>query len=933
MVDRDSGRLAVAALETRGAPPAPPGARPSGGERQALRPWQVRNWRVRWRVLALVLIPTIAAVAFGGARIQAARDTSAAAGRTGQLGTLGTNLTALVESLEDERDFTAGYVAAKLSGNLGQEQLLLGKLQAQEGVTNGRTSVVLAGIGHVGSAIPAAATEDLGNIRSSLDAITELRVLAGTLPGSNVPSQMSALPLITRYSNLIATLLEFDNDIAAGSSNAQLAQTVTSFAALAQAQEDASQQRALVFSALQAGAFETGALSATTSAQSSQQSVTATYQKVSANLPSYVPGTGLTANLTQSQQFGNIVTGAQDDLATQAENDAIQAATLGEPLGQVGASPAETWFTNQTFTLGQMRQVEQDELSSIAVQTAATQAGAQNSARLTSVIVALVILLVLIVTIVMARSMILPLRRLRADALDVAGHRLPAMVQRLSQKDSAGETIQVEPIGIDSTDEIGEVARAFDQVHGEAVRLAAEEAMLRANLNAMFVNLSRRSQTLIERQLGIIESLEQSEQDASRLSSLFRLDHLATRMRRNSENLLVLAGHEAPRKWTQPVVLVDVLRAAVSEIEQYDRITLNVQSRLVIAGRAASDVVHLVAELVENATTFSRKDTPVLLTGQLIGSGGVLIEITDEGLGIPEQDLAYANWRLDNPPVIDVAVSRRMGLFVVGRLAARHGIKVRLRRAHSGGLSALIWVPETVAETEPTSPVGSRRHFGTGGNPVVISSPAPAVIGARTPVMGVGTVARAKSIWFDTGEEEQNPAPATEQGPPAPRRGAGADSRRAGTRRRRPGCAAADLRLDRVGVVQARHPVLQRRRVTGRFLDVARGRGLPPRRPDGRLPRRRAADQRGTAAAGAEHEPHTRLGRCPAGQPAGRAGLAVCRRGRPVTGGGTRPADRLPGTRQGRALRRAACREHMRTEQTAMAGEPVPVAAMEKERG
>jgi signal transduction histidine kinase len=766
MVDRDSGRLAVAALATRDAPPVPPEARPSGGERQAPRPWQLRNWRVRWRVLALVLIPTMAAVALGGARIQAARDTSAAAGRTGQLGTLGTNLTALVESLEDERDLTAGYVAGKLSGNMGQARPLLGQVQAQEAITNRRTSVVQAGIGQIGNAFPAVATKDLATVQGSLGAITELRALAGTLPGSKVPSQMSALPLIIRYSNLVATLLEFDNDIAAGSSNAQLAQTVTSFAALAQAQEDASQQRALVFSALQAGAFETGALGATTAAQSSQQSVTATYQKVSANLPSYVPGTGLTADLTQTQQFSNTVAGPQIDLAAQAENDAIQASTLGKPVGQVVRGTGQ-WFTNMTFTLGQMRQVEQNELSSIALQATATQAGAQNSAKLTSIIVAAVILLVLIATIVMARSMIIPLRRLRTDALDVAGHRLPTMVQRLSQEYGAGESIQIEPIGIDSTDEIGEVARAFDQVHGEAVRLAAEEAMLRANLNAMFVNLSRRSQTLIERQLGIIESLEQSEQDASRLSSLFRLDHLATRMRRNSENLLVLAGHEAPRKWTQPVALVDVLRAAVSEIEQYERITLNVQSRLVIAGRAASDVVHLVAELVENATTFSRKGTQVFVTGQLIGGGGVLVEITDEGLGIREQELAYANWRLDNPPVIDVAVSRRMGLFVVGRLAARHGIKVRLRRAQSGGLSALIWVPGTVAETEPTSPVGSSR-FGTGGNPVVISSPASAGAGARTPMMGVRTVARPKSIWFDIGDEEQNPAPGTEQGPPAP---------------------------------------------------------------------------------------------------------------------------------------------------------------------
>jgi signal transduction histidine kinase len=767
MVDQGSGRLAVAVPETRGAPP-PPGVPPSGGKRRALRPWQLRNWRVRWRVLALVLIPTLAAVALGAARVQAARDTAAAAGRTGQLGTLGTNLTALVESLEDERDLTAGYVAAKLSGNTGEAGSLLGKVQGQEEITNRRTSVVQAGIGQIGSAFPAVATEDLAIVQGSLGAITELRVLAGTLPGSTAPSQMSALPLVIRYSNLIATMLEFDNDIAAGSSNATLAQTVTSFAALVQAQEDASQQRALVFSALQAGTFETGAQSAVTAAQSSQQSVTTTYQKVSANLPSYVPGTGLTAGLTQNQQFSDSVTGPQIDLATQAENDAIAASSLGESIGQ-GATAAGQWFTNMTFTLGQMRQVEQDELSSIAVQATATQAGAQNSVKLTSLIVAVVILLVLIATVVMARSMIIPLRRLRADALDVADHRLPAMVKRLSQE-AASESIQIEPIGIDSTDEIGEVARAFDQVHSEAARLAGDEAMLRANLNAMFVNLSRRSQTLIERQLGIIETLEQSEQDASRLSSLFRLDHLATRMRRNSENLLVLAGHEAPRKWTQPVALVDVVRAAVSEIEQYDRITLSVQAKLVIAGRAASDVVHLVAELVENATTFSRKDTQVFVTGQLLVSGGVLVEITDEGLGIPEQELAYANWRLDNPPVIDVAVSRRMGLFVVGRLAARHGIKVRLRRAQSGGLSALIWVPETVAETELTSMPDPQWRFNSGGNAVLISSPAPAmtgvktpVLGLRTPVLGVRTAVRPKSIWFDTGEEDSPPS----QEPPA----------------------------------------------------------------------------------------------------------------------------------------------------------------------
>ncbi|HEY7274581.1 MAG TPA: nitrate- and nitrite sensing domain-containing protein [Trebonia sp.] len=721
---------------------------------------------MRWRVFALVLVPTVAALILGTLRVQAASETAATASRTAQLGALGSAITTLAESVEDERDLTAGFIAAHQAGQTALAATILGKLQHQDAVTTADTTAVRALAGEIDSSYPAAAQADLASALSSLSALPDLRQLAHT--------QITSLPLINHYSTVIATLLAVDNDIAAGSPSAPLAQTVTSIEALAQVEEETSQQRAVLYAALIEGQFEPGALTALIGAQSSQASALTSFQKVADNLPSYGPKTGLNPLVSESQQFNDVVEGADVDAGLAIELDATVAAQSGQSLTAAtqGTGGAQGWYDDMTFTLGAQRSVLGNNLTSATAQAATLRQGAQSSERLTGIAVLVLLLLVLVITIVMARSMIMPLRRLRADALDVAGRRLPEMVRRLSESDpEEDQSVEIEPIDIDSTDEIGEVARAFDRVHSEAARLAGDEAMLRANLNAMFVNLSRRSQTLIERQLGIIESLEQTEQEASRLSSLFRLDHLATRMRRNSENLLVLAGHEAPRKWTQPVALVDVLRAAVSEIEQYDRITLNVQSGLVIAGRAASDVVHLVAELVENATTFSRKDTQVFVAGQLLVSGGVLIEITDEGLGIPEQELAYANWRLDNPPVIDVAVSRRMGLFVVGRLAARHGIKVRLRRAQSGGLSALIWVPETVAETEP-APVGSRRRFGsTGGQQVVISSPAQAVAGARTPVVGVRTVAaRPKSIWFDTGDEDQNPAlaPAQEPDPPAP---------------------------------------------------------------------------------------------------------------------------------------------------------------------
>jgi HAMP domain-containing protein len=221
----------------------------------------------------------------------------------------------------------------------------------------------------------------------------------------------------------------------------------------------------------------------------------------------------------------------------------------------------------------QMGAVERSLVKSINERASSLRNQAVTTAVITGAVILLVLGLALFFTVVVARSMVRPLRRLRAGALEVAGMRLPETVRNMSEGEGASTKLDVEPIDVDSTDEIGEVARAFDQVHREAVRLAANEAALRGNVNAMFVNLSRRSQSLVERQIRLIDDLEQGEQDSERLANLFQMDHLATRMRRYSENLLVLAGHEVSRRWTGPVGLVDVLRAAVSEIEQYERVS------------------------------------------------------------------------------------------------------------------------------------------------------------------------------------------------------------------------------------------------------------------------------------------------------------------------------------------------------------------------
>ena len=533
----------------------------------------------------------------------------------------------------------------------------------------------------------------VGDLTTLLNSLQDLPYDRQDVKSTSFP----AAEVIRVYTgNIIQAANNFSASVGAGANDAQLQGDVTTLGALLRVENEKSVQRAILFAALSSPSRTLQSEDLTNLNQA--------YEQEAAEKADFDAST----NEAEQENYTNTVSGSQVDLA--ATEETLAQSTAGTPLSQHGLTAAQ-WYTNMAFTIRQTRKVADELVTGISSRASSLNSRATRNLLIISVVTLVLLLLVLLVSTIVARSLIRPLRKLRSDALDVAGHRLPEMVRRLSHSEGADEGVDIEPIGVTSTDEIGEVARAFDQVHREAVRLAADEAMLRGNLNAMFINLSRRSQSLIERQLSLIDSLEQSEQDPGRLSSLFRLDHLATRMRRNSENLLVLAGHEVTRRWSQPVPLVDVLRAAISEIEQYERVVLNVQPGIVVVGQAVNDVVHLVAEIVENATTFSPEDTQVYVSGQPLSSGGVLLDITDNGVGISDQEMSHANWRLDNPPVVDVAVSRRMGLFVVGRLAARHGVRVRLRHAQAGGLTALIWLPDTVAAPEVAPPLGRLRRF------------------------------------------------------------------------------------------------------------------------------------------------------------------------------------------------------------------------------
>ncbi|MFJ5724050.1 nitrate- and nitrite sensing domain-containing protein [Streptomyces sp. NPDC093149] len=382
-----------------------------------------------------------------------------------------------------------------------------------------------------------------------------------------------------------------------------------------------------------------------------------------------------------------------------------------EKLAAKGITP-ETWMAAATAKFDGYTTVENELVDKAVTDAANISSGAKKDAIVNAAVVVVALLAAFVLAGLMARQMSRSMRRLRTAAFQIAEQRLPMLVDQLSRTDPGRVDTRVQPLPINSRDEIGEVARAFDQVHREAVRLAAEQAMLRGNVNAIFTNLSRRNQSLIEGQLTLITDLENNEADPDQLDSLFRLDHLATRMRRNGENLLVLAGEEPGRRWNQPVPLVDVLRAAASEVESYERIELSGVPETDIHGQSVTDLVHLLAELLENATTFSSPQTKVRVTATRLPDGRVMIEIHDKGIGLTAEDFADINHKLANPPTVDATVSQRMGLFVVGRLSDRHGIRVQLRPSgEQAGTTSLVMLPDAITHGGGGEPASAQDDF------------------------------------------------------------------------------------------------------------------------------------------------------------------------------------------------------------------------------
>jgi signal transduction histidine kinase len=691
----------------------------------------LQNWPVSTRLIAVIVLALLMGLVFGGLQVASAASSANEFGRVSQLASLGQQVADLVQALENERDETAGI--APLTQAKG--------LNSWYSATNAAAARVQSLAAGIGGSFPVNIQTRVANVVSAIKDLPGLRITA--------QASQDAQGVIGAYGPPITDMIALDDQMGQGTSDASLVSDVQTLNAMALAKDQAAQQRALLFNAFlhpQSFADEQQAL---TTAQSGQL----------IDLTAF----GTTATPAEQSEYDSAVAGTPGNEQAQNIVDFVQDAGS---LAAAGINPAQApgiWYQAQSGTVDGMQQVELDVARNIVARAQSLQSSAERTALLTAILVAVILLVVLIATIAVARSLVGPLRRLREGALTIATVELPERVRLLGEGQDPSTSAEVAPIDVLSSDEIGQVARAFDQVHSEAVRLASNEAMLRNSFNAMFVSLSRRSQSLIERLVRMIDALEQNEGDPDRLSNLFAMDHLVTRMRRNSENLLLLAGHESARKWSQPVALADVARAAVSEIEQYSRVSLRIQPGVAVSGQAVSDVVHLLAEVIENATIFSSKDTPVHVSAQEVISGGVLIEVADSGVGIPDSRLAEINWRLDNPPIIDVAVSRHMGLFAVARLAERHGVRVRLRARSPQGLTALVWLPDNVTE-RTAQPYGGRSQpfaayvgyqgvgaTGRHGAAVRTALDDPAGTGPRETVPAAGSVPAASSAasdWF-----------------------------------------------------------------------------------------------------------------------------------------------------------------------------------------
>lgn len=624
--------------------------------------------------MAAVLIPGLLAGALAAVSLSRTVSDVGDYGQFSALARLQQPALRLVSALQDERDATAGFIAGPRKG-------------AESTPLKERTEVDTAAALYR-QAVAGIDTSDDARLDAVLDATAkELRSLPA-LRASVDEAVLTQGSILANYTTVIGRFMDLESVLAAHKGDSNAARQARALHALSRAVENTSRVRAHLTGVLTTGTFLVGQFPDFAGAVARQQE----------SVDDFLA----TADTAQQTLYADTVKGASVS-ASQAFQERVAEQAQAPRLD---VDPA-TWKKVSTEKITLMRTVEAQILDDLIALSDQAHASRQSAALWGAAGLLSVFLATGGVVTVVVRSMTRPLKTLRISALQVANEHLPEALTRLRQADIDDlADYRATPTAVASHDEIGEVAEAFDAVQNAAVALVRDQAALRAHINGMFIHLSRRNQQLVSKLLSEIGDMEQNEHDPDHLARLFRLDHLATQMLRTDESLLVLAGSDTGRGWDQPMPLSEILLAASAEVEQYTRIDCLPVGEVSVVADAVTDLVHLLAELMENATVFSSARSRVIVTCRLAPGRrtDLVIAIEDQGSGMTREHLAAVNHRLGSTVSLDPAAGQSMGLFVVGRLAAKHGIGVSLIPSPQQGITALVRIPPMLLAGEHAVP-------------------------------------------------------------------------------------------------------------------------------------------------------------------------------------------------------------------------------------
>ncbi len=687
----------------------------------------LRNMKVGTKILTVLVAPLLVLGVLAGLGVQERRADANSAKDTEQFAEVAAADSDTAHELQLERIFTAEYLGS--GGQEGGDDLVRQREATDEAIS--QLKPLLVGIDF------ASATTTMGEVVASVqDHLNGLDDLRASVDAQ----ELSAQAALSGYAETNDTLLALNGEIGASIAVPELAASFNDYVSLAKAKEASATAIADVTAVLAAGGFGDGDLDLIVEAAQEEQS----------HLDRFAESQDRAYKTRLENELGRPEVQASQDLQAQV----IAAGSLG------GSGDPEIlvddWVSAGTDRLNAYQAVEGAILDDVNGEASAQVFAAEKAVRLYLAGAAAATLVALLLASMVARATTRPLRKLTKAANVLSAERIPRLVEDLRSPESmvGAEPMTVEPIEVRSRDEIGQLAEAFNAIQNVTVEVAEEQAaLLRKGIGDIFVNLARRNQSLLDRQIEFIDELEANEEDPEQLEHLFKLDHLATRMRRNAESLLVLAGAEPPRRRARPVALADVVRVAIGEVEDFTRVNLLALDDVTVGGNVAVDLAHLLSELMENAAQFSPPETPVEVVGQRTTDRGYLITVSDQGIGMSAEQLAEANHLLAHPPLVGLALSRSLGFIVIGRLAARFGIAVRLVSSPAGGISAMVSLPAALVADEGMPAVDA---------PIDQSAPAPAPVGAPV-AEPVDPAPTAPTPLFD-----QEPLPSPVAPAPAP---------------------------------------------------------------------------------------------------------------------------------------------------------------------